>query len=509
MEECSECEPEEMEPPVKKIRLRGARGVPESWATTPPEKWPGASASKKGVLYYDDKSGKREYCMYDGNHRRPVCVCKPEGKCGLIAESKTRTRPGFAVGCALREDRKERYLKAKEDNGGKLPDWKGGEEHKGEEVFVLHRGRECVTQPSNGQPRPLCGCGVCFRTCQNFKHEYAQGCIKNPGAKCKNCPAVAVTYGYCSHCSKSHNVVAKRKKEREPELLACMEKHGIERAPDDPNDPSVKAHTPYAQQNREADYAPRIVVQIGDRKRGFKWIKGCKHGIKFANCTTCQTMEQMQNSTKYCSICTKWLVGNTYKSGTGLCAECGKREGDYQRTEIRLREEIAKRVPFESSCLDDTLFGTDTKHCDVNKRRRPDNGWFYTDRAILLETDEGGGHCHQSYSAQCDATWMTDMATSIEGSMNQIGLDGSQVRVFVIRFNPDERDWYWPHIREAERLDAVCGLVNKLRTLSAEELAAYDPLVPHVFYYYYHSKCHNKIEHARTSGGIIVHEVVD
>ena len=220
-------------------------------------------------------------------------------------------------------------------------------------------------------------------------------------------------------------------------------------------------------------------------------------------------MEQMQNSRYYCSICTKKVAGNAYKSGTGLCAECGKREGDYQRTEIRLREEIAKRVPFESSCLDNTLFGTDTKHCDVNKKRRPDNGWFHTDRAILLETDEDGGHCHQSYSAQCDATWMTDMATSIEGSMNQIGLDGSQVRVFVIRFNPDERDQHLPQIREAKRLDVVCALVNKLRTLSAEELAAYDPLVPHVFYYYYHSKCHDKIEHARTSGGIIVHEVVD
>ena len=312
----------------------------------------------------------------------------------------------------------------------------------------------------------------------------------------------------CPTCATSHDVVAKRKEEREPELLVLMEKHGIESAPDDANDPAVKSNTPYAQQNKKDDYAPRIVVRVS-LNGGFVWITGCKHGITFAGCTTCQTMEQMQNSTMYCSICSKRLGRNARKSGTGICAECGKREGNYQRTEIRLRKEIAKRVPFESSCLDDTLFGTDTKHCDVNKRRRPDNGWFYTDRAILLETDENGGHCHQSYSAQCDSTWMTDMATSIEGSMNQIGLDGSQVRVFVIRFNPDERDWYWPHIREAERLDAVCALVNKLRTLSAEELAAYDPLVPHVFYFYYHSKCADKIEHARTSGGIIVHEVVE
>ena len=510
MEECSECEPEEMEPPVKKAKLWGARGVPESWATTPSVPWPGRGQLKvEGKLYHTEEDGELKYCMYDGTKRRPVCNCKPEGKCGLMATSTTRTtRPGFAVGCALREDRKERYLEAKEKNDDKLPDWKGGKAHEGKEDFVLHKDRECVTMPNNGQALPLCGCGVCFKPCHSMKREYAQGCIKNPGAKCE-CGAVAVRYGCCERCSKKHDLVAKRKKEREPELLACMEKHGIERAPDDPNDPSVKAKTPYAQQNRMADYAPRIVVRVSGGNRGFEWTTGCKHGIQFSQCTTCQTMEQMQNSTRYCSICTGWLSGNTYKSGTGICAECGKREGDYQRTEIRLRKEIAERVPFESSCLDDTMFGTDTKHCDVNKKRRPDNGWFHTDRAILLETDEDGGHCHQSYSAQCDATWMTDMATSIEGSMNQIGLNGSQVRVFVIRFNPDERDWYWPHIREAERLDAVCALVNKLRTLSAEELAAYDPLVPHVFYYYYHSKCHNKIEHARTSGGIIVHDVID
>ena len=104
---------------------------------------------------------------------------------------------------------------------------------------------------------------------------------------------------------------------------------------------------------------------------------------------------------------------------------------------------------------------------------------------------------------------MTDMATSIEGAMTTAGLDGKQVRVFVLRWNPDERDQHRPQIREEARLDAVCALVNKLRALSKEELAAYDPLVPHVWYFYYHSKCADKIAHARTSGGIVVHDVID
>ncbi len=495
-----------MEPPAK--RTKGAKGVPASWATTPSVPYPGYGKPKlEGVRYHVDKDGERTYWLFDGKYRRPVCVCKDEGLCGLRATSTTR--PGYALGCALREDRKAAYDKAKKD--GALPAWEGCEAHKGHEHFVLHKGRECVTMPNSGGAKPLCACGACFVACQNFQHEYADGCVHTDAPPCATtgCSNVAQTQGYCARCAPRVGAVAKRKAEREPELQALMAQHGIARAPDDANDPSVEAKTPYAQQNPKADYASRIVVKSGNGKRGFKWETGCKHGIKLENCTTCNTLEQLQNSKHHCSICTKRLQGNTYKSGTGLCAECGKAEDAHQRTEIRLRKHIDARVPFESSCLDDTYFGTDTKHCDVNKKRRPDNGWFYTDRAILLEIDEGGGHCHQCYSAQCDATWMTDMATSIEGAMTTAGLDGTQVRVFVLRFNPDERDQHRPVIREEQRLDAVCALVNKLRTLSTEELAAYDPLVPHVWYFYYHSKCADKIAHARTSGGIRVVDVID
>ena len=453
-----------MEPPAK--RVRGAKGVSASWATTPSVPWSGPKAAQEGVRYHEDKDGERTYWLCnDGRHRWPVCVCKDDGLCGLMAASKTR--PGYAVGCATREDRKERCDAARGEDGA-LPAWEGKKAHKGKEEFVLHRGRECVTLPSDGKAVPLCKCGVCFVACQNFQHEYALGCVHNDAPPCATtgCPVVATTQGYCGNCAKRVGAVAKRKAEREPELQALMHELGIARAPDDINDPCVEAKTPYAQQNPHADYAPRIVVKIGNGNRGFQWATGCRHCICLDTCTTCNTLEQLQQSKKYCSFCTKRLQRNTYKSGTGLCVECGKKEGAHQRTEIRLRAGIDARVPFESSCLDDTYFGTDTKHCDVNKKRRPDKGWFYTDRAILLEIDEGGGHCHQCYSAQCDATWMTDMATSIEGAMTKAGLDGAQVRVFVLRFNPDERDEHRPVIREEQRLNAVCALVNKLRTLS-------------------------------------------
>ena len=497
-----------MEPPAKRARGRANKAVPDGWGTTPSVPYPRKGEPKlKGVRYHEDKDGKRKYWRCDdGRQRYPVCICQPEGMCGLKAQAGKTPRPGYALGCIVREDREKAYKEAKNANDDKLPEYKGNKAHKGKEDFVLHKGKECVTQKCDGSALPLCACGKCFKPCRNFKHEHALGCVHNSAPKCKDCPAVARIGEYCCNCAMRVDATAKRKAEREPELVALMARLGIDRAPDDPNE--AVAGRAYAKQNSQADWAPFIVVKRGNGSGGFHWAPGCKHGIQLAGCTTCLTLEQMQKSPKYCSVCTKWLQRNTYKSGTGLCVECNKTTGEHQRTEIRLRAGIAVRVPFESSCLDDTLFGTDTKHCDVNKRRRPDNGWFYTDRAILLETDEGGGHCRQGYSAQCDSTWMTDMATSIEGAMTTAGLDGKQVRVFVLRFNPDERDQHLPQVREEARLDAVCALVNKLRALTPDELAAYDPLVPHVWYYYYHSKCADKIAHARTSGGIRVVDVI-
>ena len=488
----------------KRKRVAGLKRIPDSWRTMPSQPWPGPKKAEQLVRYHIDQETGRTYWRFNGLQRYPVCACMEEGLCGLEAHMHS-SRRGYSIGCATREARKERYDGAKV--GGVLPEWSGYKEHVGFEHFVMHKGRECVTMKSCGLTRPLCACGVCLKPCSNFKQEYAPGCLQNNGAKCVLCNfSIATTNGHCPRCATAVGAKEERMAAREPELLALMAQHGMKRAPHDPND--ADAQTAYAQQSFKDDYKPRIVVKIGSGQTA-RWATGCVHNIPLDSCTVCNTLEQLQKSKKNCSICTRWLVGNTYKLGTGLCVECGKKEGVHQRTEVRLRAGIDARVPFESSCLDDTYFGTDTKHCDVNKRRRPDKGWFYTDRAILLETDEGGGHCRQCYSAQCDATWMTDMATSIEGAMTKAGLDGKQVRVFVIRFNPHERDEHLPVVREKQRLDAVCALVNKLRTLTSDELAAYDPLVPHVWYYYYHSKCADKIAHARTSGGIVVHDVIE
>ena len=222
---CEPCEPEEAEPPAK--RLKGAKGVPDSWATTPSVPWPGYGKPKlEGVRYHSDEGGERKYWMFAHKHRWPVCVCQDDGLCGIMATSKTR--PGYAKGCALREDRKEACNAARGEDGA-LPAWKGKKAHKGYTHFVLHKDRECVTVPNDGKAVPLCKCGACYVACNSFQHDYATGCVQNPEPPCATpgCPAVATIQGYCPPCAFRVGAVAQRKAEREPELQALRDELGI------------------------------------------------------------------------------------------------------------------------------------------------------------------------------------------------------------------------------------------------------------------------------------------
>ena len=116
---CEPCEPEEAEPPAK--RIKGAKGVPASWATTPSVPWPATRGKKsamppqEGVRYHTDEDGERKYYLFAHKQRWPVCVCQDDGLCGLRAQSTTR--PGYAVGCALREDRKAACNAARGEDG--------------------------------------------------------------------------------------------------------------------------------------------------------------------------------------------------------------------------------------------------------------------------------------------------------------------------------------------------------------------------------------------------------
>ena len=146
--------------------------------------------------------------------------------------------------------------------------------------------------------------------------------------------------------------------------------------------------------------------------------------------------------------------------------------------------------------------------CNVTKPRVPDAPWLWTDRAVLCETDEHS-HTKSGYEPECCATWATDMATAIEGSMCKAGLNGHQARIFIVRWNPDARDRSRPVIRQEERARIVGARIKALLEMPAEELAKFPPAVPILIYYYYHSKAQRWIDYARACDGIIVHDVID
>ena len=426
--------------------VRGAKAVPDSWATTPSVPWPGPKTAQKGVRYHVDKDGERKYCLFRNGHRYAVCVCQPEGKCGLMADSTTRR--GYARGCELREDRKARYEAAKKS--GALPDWKGLEAHKGKEDFVFHNGRECVTHPSNGYAKPLCKCGVCFLGCNSFKHEYATGCVHNAAPRCATagCPAAALYQGYCGGCGPRIGAVATRKAEREPELLALMAQHGVARAPDDPNDPNAKVKTPYAQLNQKADWAARLVVKIPAGKSGFKWRPCCAHvgddgtlcvqhafqiadgpfkciqhggGHRCVGFTLTGSNPEpcpydigiaQYGKGKYGDRCVKCFCATN--PNTDLAAAARQ---NYQAKEQEVRLVLERAFP-EYRWTFDRAFA-------VGVRKRPDAKVVVGDRVVIVEVDELS---HRFYG--CDK----------ERERERIFLDhlGKGQTVAMVRFNPDQ-----------------------------------------------------------------------
>ena len=433
-----------MEPPAKRAKLRGNKAVPDSWATTPSVPWPGPKTAQKGVRYHVDEDGERKYCLLYGKARRPVCVCQPEGLCGLRAKTEA-TRPGYAIGCALCVDRKEAYMLAKKN--GALPKWESLEKYKGKEEFVFHNGRECVTKPSSGQAVPLCACGVCFLACDSFRQQFATGCVHNRAPPCATtgCLAVGSVQGYCPNCAMRVDATAERKAEREPELLELMAKHGIARAPDNINE--AETGTPYAQQNSRADWAARIVVRVGDVNPGFYWKPGCTHvGDDGTLCA--QLAQLIPGGPVKCAQhggghrCVGFTLAGSnpepcpydigIKSGKGKygdrCVKCfcatnpntdlaAAARQNYQAKEQEVRLVLERAFP-EYRWTFDRAFA-------VGVRKRPDAKVVVGDRVVIVEVDELS---HRFYG--CDK----------ERERERIFLDhlGKGQAVAMVRFNPDQ-----------------------------------------------------------------------
>ena len=218
----------------------------------------------------------------------------------------------------------------------------------------------------------------------------------------------------------------------------------------------------------------------------------CEHGKRRSVCKECVTVDKMQQSKMWCSICcNKRIGGNRYRAGKTMCAECDKTVPD--RVEVRLRPKLVEMVGFEPSALDDTLFGTDPKMCDVVKRRRPDFLWQSKRVVICVECDERGGHGSLNYTPECDGGWMTDMTVALtELHQRQFG---KAPFIFFLRFNPDERDGKGVRVVLDQRLRVVADRVNEIRALKDFDSLACG--VPMVEYYYYHSKCMQMIAYTQ------------
>jgi hypothetical protein len=218
-------------------------------------------------------------------------------------------------------------------------------------------------------------------------------------------------------------------------------------------------------------------------------------------------MDNMLTMGHRCGVCGEKTLSKKRKL-VGICEACDDRQTKIARTEIRLRGALVDGVGYPPSTIDDTFFGNDSNTCDVNKPRKPDAAWLWTDRVVLCETDEHS-HTSSNYSPQCDATWATDMAEALVSLYNDRGHDGHTLRIFLVRWNPDARDQSRPQVRVDERVKVVGAKVKALLQMSEAELAAYAPSVPHVYYYFYHSNAQAWIDKARTSGGIVVQAVVE
>jgi hypothetical protein len=233
----------------------------------------------------------------------------------------------------------------------------------------------------------------------------------------------------------------------------------------------------------------------GRKRTGCKECDGsqiCPHKRIRSECKECVTVEKMQESKRWCSICCNKRIGNSrIRAGMTMCAECDKTVPD--RIEVQLRPKLVEMVGFEPSALDDTLFGTDSAMCDVVKRRRPDFLWQSKRVVICVECDEKGGHGSLNYTPECDGGWMTDMTVALtELHQRQFG---KAPFIFFLRFNPDERHRKQTRVDLDQRLKVVADRVNEIRAL--KDFKGLRRGVPMVEYYYYHSKCMQMIAYTR------------
>ena len=211
----------------------------------------------------------------------------------------------------------------------------------------------------------------------------------------------------------------------------------------------------------------------------------CQHGIWKQNCAECTPFDRILSGSRFCIACTsKALSGQRRRAGVRYCATCDATRPD--RTEIVLRPLLkAAMNGLEPSILGRTAlggFGCDSgvRYPDALYERCDDDQTNW--RCVMLETDE---HSHKDRESSCEAGKLWDQCAAYKR------LRGESATVMMIRFNPDS-------FQRGSRvsIEKRCEVVGRHTLQLLESLwRNYDPVGPHLFYYFYGQQGRHHIDY--------------
>ena len=218
-------------------------------------------------------------------------------------------------------------------------------------------------------------------------------------------------------------------------------------------------------------------------RRNCKLCKGsaiCVHQKLNFQCKECWPMHKLVESKKFCVCCANRLCDKRRRGKILLCSSCD--QSVPPRSETVFRNLLLPLVHHPPSSLDDLTIGG--VKCDA-QLRRADIAWYGKDRAIFVEVDEDGGHPKRDALCELGKLWDQTVAAK--------ALLGERTTVFMIRVNPDGYDG--ARVTLKQRAEVVAA---KLNDLIVRPLGEYDPKIPHLCYYFYHSKAQFHIDAARS-----------
>lgn len=125
--------------------------------------------------------------------------------------------------------------------------------------------------------------------------------------------------------------------------------------------------------------------------------------------------------------------------------------------------------------------------CGMDAKIFPDLVWQLLDRWVIVEVDEHS-HTKGNYTPSCELQRVGNLVEAVHKVMGRV------IPVLIIRFNPDAWDY-----GTASLTERVGVLADGLMELLNKDVSAYHPMVPHLWYLYYHSSAQPFIDAAKNA----------